>query len=161
MEKLQLFIVGVFSSLMAYLNPMTGELQSLLMLFAANFFVGLLTGILVNNESFSFKKAWKCVVECLTFLLLVSCIYFIGERKGEPDGALWCVSAITYAVIYFYSCNILRNLKALFRKESVPHKVVSFLYYLISVEFVKKIPYLNDYLNDKGSTNQDSQVCDC
>lgn len=133
---------------MAYLNPLNGELQSLVALFAVNFFVGLLTGVIVNGESFSFKKAWKCIVECLTFLLLVCCIYFIGERKGDTAGALWCVSAVSYGVIYFYACNILRNLQQLFKEGTVPYKVVSFLYYIVSVEFVKKIPYLSNYLNE-------------
>ena len=151
MEKIQCFFATLLSGLMAYFHPLQGEMEALLTLFIVNFFAGLFAGLLTNNESFSFRKAWKCVIECTTFVLLIACIYFIGEHKGEPDGALWCVSAVTYGVIYFYSCNILKNLRAMFRNGTSAYKAVSFIYYLLTVEFVKKIPYVNNYLNNENN----------
>lgn len=95
---------------------------------------------------FSFKKAWRCIVEATIFFALVSCIYFIGEHKGNPEGALQCVSFITYSVFYFYGVNILRNIKEILPNSSNGYKVVAFLHYVLSVEFIKNIPYLTNYL---------------
>ena len=77
--------------------------------------------------------------------------YFIGEHKGNPEGALQCVSFITYSVFYFYGVNILRNIKEILPNSSNGYKVVAFLHYVLSVEFIKNIPYLTNYLQ-KGNT---------
>ena len=112
----------------SYLNPISGEIKSLIAVFALNFICGLLTALLINHESFSFKKAWRCIVEATIFFALVSCIYFIGEHKGNPEGALQCVSFITYSVFYFYGVNILRNIKEILPNSSNGYKVVAFIH---------------------------------
>ena len=145
MDTIKGFFVSVISAIAAYLNPISGEMQSLLGIFAINFVCGLLTALIANDEHFSFKKAWQAIVQATIFFVLICAIYFIGERKGNQDGALQCVSFVTYAVIYFYACNILRNLKTLLPNGSVAYRAASFLYYVVSVEFVKKIPFLADW----------------
>lgn len=146
MEYFKNLVVGLVTGIVAYLNPISGEIQSLIGVFVLNFVFGLLTALLINHEDFSFRKAWKCVVEATIFFLLICCIYFIGEKKGNPEGALQCVSFVTYTVLYFYGVNILRNIRNLLPVGSNGYKVFSFLYDVVSVEFVKKIPYLAAYL---------------
>ena len=137
--------VGLLTGLAAYLNPISGDIKSLVALFFLNFLFGLAAGLLANNESFSLKKAFRCIIEAMVFFLLVAAIYFIGDHKGNPDGALQCVSFITYSIFYFYGVNILRNLKLMATSGTAFYKVVSFLYYVVSVEFIKHIPFLTNY----------------
>ena len=137
--------VGLLTGLAAYLNPISGDIKSLVILFFFNFLFGLAAGLLANNESFSLKKAFRCIIEAMVFFLLVAAIYFIGDHKGNPDGALQCVSFITYSIFYFYGVNILRNLKLMATSGTAFYKVVSFLYYVVSVEFIKHIPFLTNY----------------
>ena len=85
--------VGLLTGLAAYLNPISGDIKSLVALFFFNFLFGLAAGLLANNESFSLKKAFRCIIEAMVFFLLVAAIYFIGDHKGNPDGALQCVSS--------------------------------------------------------------------
>lgn len=151
MEYFKSLIIGLITGVAAYLNPISGEIKSLVAVFALNFLCGLFAALLVNHESFSFKKAFRCVGEAAIFFVLVCCIYFIGEHKGNPGGALQCVSFITYSVFYFYGVNILRNIKEILPNESLGFKVVAFLHYVLSVEFIKNIPYLTNYL--KGQNN--------
>ena len=148
MDYIKNLIAALFTGLAAYLSPLSGELSSLLAVFLLNFFVGLLAGLIINKESWNFKKAFRCILEATAFLLLICAIYYIGEHKGNPQGALQCVSFVTYSVFYFYGVNILRNLKNLFPNASLGYKVSAFLYYVASVEFVKKIPYLTAYLSN-------------
>ena len=49
--------------------------------------------------------------------------------------------------MYFYAVNIIRNVKNLLRKDSTAYKVALFLYWLLSVEFIKHIPHLQEYLS--------------
>lgn len=140
-------LVGLLTGLAAYLHPLTGDMYSLMGVFVLNFLFGLLAGLLASGETFQFRKAWKCVSEATIFFVMVCAIYFIGEHKGNPDGALQCVSFVTYSIIYFYAVNILRNLRQLLPEGSVGCKVVAWLHWVVSVEFVKRIPYLKEYLN--------------
>ena len=137
--------VGLLTGLAAYLNPISGDIKSLVALFFFNFLFGLPAGLLANNESFSLKKAFRCIIEAMVFFLLVAAIYIVGDHKGNPDGALQCVSFITYSIFYFYGVNILRNLKLMATSGTAFYKVVSFLYYVVSVEFIKPIPFLTNY----------------
>lgn len=143
-------IIGVVLAVLAFLKPIEGELWSLVLVFGLNFLFGYLSGMIANGEDFSLKKAVVCVGHACVFFVLCLAIYGIGKLKGQEAGAMQCVSFFTYLVIYFYGLNILRNLKAIFKKETAPWHVVSFLYYVLRFKFVEKIPYLTDYLN-KGT----------
>ncbi|MCD7901388.1 MAG: phage holin family protein [Bacteroides sp.] len=128
MDYIKNLFIGTITGIAAYLNPISGEIRGLVAVFAFNFVFGLLTSLIIDNESFSFKKAWRCIVEAMVFFTLVCAIYYIGENKGNPEGALQCVSFITYSILYFYGVNILRNLVLLLPQKSVGGKAVSFLY---------------------------------
>lgn len=145
MYYLKNLFVGLVTSAAAYLHPVSGDIKSLIALFAVNFLFGLLAGLLANNEIFSLKKAFRCILEAMSFFMLVCAIYYIGEQKGNPDGSLQCVSFVTYSVFYFYGVNVLRNWKLLCRTGSTMYKCVSFLYYVVSVEFIKSVPFLSNY----------------
>lgn len=144
MDYFKNLLIGLVTGIAAYLNPISGEIKSLIAVFALNFICGLLTALLINHESFSFKKAWRCIVEATIFFALVSCIYFIGEHKGNPEGALQCVSFITYSVFYFYGVNILRNIKEILPNSSNGYKVVAFLHYVFKCRVYKEYPLSNE-----------------
>lgn len=88
MYYLKNLFVGLVTGIAAYLNPISGDIKSLIALFAVNFTFGLLAGLLISNETFNFKKAFRCILEAMAFFVLISAIYFIGEQKGNPAGAL-------------------------------------------------------------------------
>lgn len=146
MESIRTFIVSIITGLAAYFSPIEGEFQVLFILFSVNFIAGLLAGILVDNDKFRFKKAFRCISELTCLMLFISAMYSIGERKNDIAGILQLVSFVTYVVVWFYTQNILRNLKSLF-KTGTMHMVCAFLYYIVSVEFVKRIPYLQEYFD--------------
>ena len=60
MDYFKNLLIGLITGIAAYLNPISGEIKSLIAVFALNFICGLLTALLINHESFSFKKAWRC-----------------------------------------------------------------------------------------------------
>lgn len=143
-------LVGIVLAVLAYLKPIEGELWSLFLIFFLNFIFGYLSGMIANGEEWDNKKALRCVGEATVFFLLCMAIFVIGKTKGQIDGALQCVSFVTYVVIYFYGVNILRNCKKIFKEQSTPWMVVSFLYYVLRFKFIERIPYLSDYLNKGG-----------
>lgn len=103
--------------------------------------------MIAKGENFELKKAVVCIGHATVFFVLCAAVYAIGRFKGQMEGSVQCVSFISYLVLWFYGCNILKNLKLIFRKGTPPWYVVSFLYYLMRFKFIEKIPYLSDYLN--------------
>lgn len=146
MDHIKTLLVGIFTGLTAFLHPISGDVYSLLLVFVVNFLCGLIAAY-CKGEDFDFKKAFRCVIEAAMFFVLIASIFAVGKFKGNASGALQCVSFVVYAVTYFYSVNVLRNLQNIFKQGTAAHSAVKFLYHILSVEFVKKIPYLSAYIN--------------
>ena len=146
-DKVKDIIIGVVIAILAYLKPIEGELSSLMIVFVLNFIFGYLSGMIAKGENFELKKAVVCIGHATVFFVLCAAVYAIGRLKGQMTGSVQCVSFISYLVLWFYGCNILKNLKLIFKKGTPPWYVVSFLYYLMRFKFIEKIPYLTAYFN--------------
>lgn len=149
LEQTKNFVIGIVLAVLAYLKPIEGELWSLFLIFFLNFVFGYLSGMIAKGEDFNIKKAFRCIGEATVFFILCTAIYAIGKLKGQESGALQCVSFITYTIIYFYSTNVLKNLKQIFRKGTAPWSVVAFIYYVMRFKFIERIPFLSEYMNVK------------
>ena len=139
--------VGIILAVLAFLKPVEAELWTLFLIFFLNFCFGYLSGMIANDEEWDNKKALRCVGEATIFFILSVAIYIYGVLKHQEQGALQCISFITYVVTYFYGLNILKNLKKIFKEGTTPWYVVSFLYYILRFKFIEKIPFLSEFLN--------------
>jgi hypothetical protein len=59
MDYFKNLLIGLITGIAAYLNPISGEIKSLIAVFALNFICGLLTALLINHESFFHKNRHK------------------------------------------------------------------------------------------------------
>lgn len=145
-DNIRSLFVGIAIAVLAFLKPIEGELTSLVIVFFLNFFFGYLSGMIANHEDFDLKKALRCGAEATVFFILCCAIYAVGQMKQQQQGALQCVSFVTYVVIYFYGLNILKNLKRIFKTHSTPWQIVAFLYYILRFKFIEHIPGLSEYM---------------
>ena len=136
-------IATLLSITIAYFAPISDMVFVIFYLFLLNMLAGMVAGMIVDNETFKLKKFFRCITETFVLYVIVLSVFCLGEKMGNKDGAMQCISGIVYAIIYFYSVNILRNLI----KVMPDSKPIAFLYYLVSFEIVKKIPYLHDFNN--------------
>ncbi len=144
-DTIKNLIVTGCSLLAAYFYPLKDIVFVIFFIFLLNCLFGLVAGLGVQGEKFNLKKFFRCLLETLVFYVIVLSIYVVGEKMGNPDGAVQCISGVVYAIIYFYSVNILRNANKL-----LPNcKTIYFLYYLLSFEIIKKIPYLKQFQEKK------------
>lgn len=146
-ENIRSLFVGIALAVLAFLKPIEGELTSLMIVFFFNFFFGYLSGMIASHEDFDIKKALRCVAEATVFFVLCCAIYVVGQMKHQPEGAMQCVSFVTYVVLYFYALNILKNLKKIFKKDTTPWQIVAFFYYFLRFKFIERITGLSDYLS--------------
>ena len=141
LNTLRNLIVTILSVVIGYFAPLKDIIFVIFFVFLLNCVFGLIAGVGVEGERFNLKKFFRCIVETLVFYVIVLSIYLIGEKMGNPSGAVQCISGVVYAIIYFYFVNILRNAHKLLPKS----KVIKFLYYVLSFEIIKKIPYLQQF----------------
>lgn len=151
MESFKGFLMGAVSAVLAYFHPISDIVFSVFYVMALNFVFGLLAGMAIHDESFSFKKAFMCIVHTCIYFLIVASIYFVGEHMGNSAGAIQCVTAVTYALLWFLCVNIFRNLRELFPS----YRWIGFIYYALSMEFVKKIPFMENFLKTDNDENID------
>ena len=144
-DTIRNLFITIVSVLLGYFSPLKDIVFVIFFVFLLNCIFGLVAGVGVQGEKFSLKKFFRCIVETLVFYVIVLSIFVIGEKMGNVDGALQCISGVVYAIIYFYSVNILRNTHKLLPKS----KVIMFLYYVLSFEVIKKIPYLQQFQEKK------------
>ena len=153
-ERYKDLAISILIAIAAYLKPIEGELLSMFVIFFTNFVFGYVSGM-VKGEDFSLKKAVVCIGHATVFFVLVAAIYIIGRAKGQMTGAAQCVSFIAYVVIYFYGLNVLKNCKKIFKDNTAPWYVVSFLYFILRFKFIEKIPYLSEYLDTEKKKKEE------
>lgn len=155
-DNYRTLIAGFFAALLGWLEPIAGDVFTLIYIFILNFGFGYLAGRIEYQEDFNLKKALECIKQASIFFLIVLSIYLIGDLKEQKEGAAQCVSTVVYVVIYFYTTNILRNLKKVLREGTPAYKVVDFLYYFLSFEIIHKIPVLGEYIGKKEESYEDT-----
>ena len=105
----------------------------------------------IIKEQFSPKKFIMAFYYLAIYLSIVASIYVIGEKMGDVNEALFIVKTTTYAFVYFYTSNILRNLKTTFPQN----KAIAFLYFVVGFEFTKRIPGLSEFLKREMEKSDD------
>lgn len=150
MDEIKTIVVTLLSGIAAYLHPIADNVFAMFWLLAANFLVGLLCGVIVNHEDFQWRKAWQCMIDSMVLFGIVAFIYAIGRMNGNESGSIQCVSLIIYAMCYFYGVNILRNVRSLLKEESTAWMLIDFLYSVLSMEYARRIPGLDKYINKHG-----------
>lgn len=157
--ELRLWVVGIVSAMAAFLSPISGDVYSMIFLFAANALFGLIADIAIGRP-WQLRKLWQAFKHAALFFGFVFFIYGIGTLKDNMTGAQQCVSFVVYSLIYFYGTNVCRNLCIITHQGSTAHAVFKWFYWILSVEFIKRLPYLKDYLGGKQPHEVDTTTPD-
>jgi hypothetical protein len=150
-DTLRNLFITITSVLVGYFAPLRDVVFVIFFVFLLNCLFGLIAGVGVQGEKFNLKKFFRCIMETLVFYVIVLSIYLVGEKMGNPSGAIQCISGVVYAIIYFYAVNILRNAHKLLPKS----KGIKFLFYVLSFEVIKKIPYLQQYQEHSSTVEEE------
>lgn len=150
-------IISIFSALVAYLDPVAGSLESLMWLFAINFIVGYATGIIKNNEGFQLKKCLMCFVWAGVILGLICIFYVLGERNGNKEETVQFVQWVSLIAMWAFGTNILRNFRHLSYGYGAYYIFFDALYTGISLEFVKKLPFIKQVKSNPNPIQDEDQ----
>ena len=144
-SEIKYVLCTLISGVMAFLMPIRDFMNAMVILFTLNYVFGV-TADFVNGHHWSFRKSMVFFYHCLTFFGLAVFVFIIGRFMHNEDGALQTVSLLCYTALWFYSVNILRNLREVLIEGTTMYRVVSFIYWVVSLKMVEKIPFLSEYI---------------
>ena len=144
-SEIKIVLMAVVTALGGFFLPITDFMLAILILLGINFLSGWIEDEL-HGDGWKWKKAFKTFYECLVMVGIGASIFVIGHFMHKEDAAIQCLSAIYLAGIWFYSVNILNNWKKIIPDHTTLHRFVSFLHFIISMQFVEKIPFLKAFL---------------
>ena len=146
MDGLRIVTASLVVNVVGLLFPIWNDIFGLVLLFTANFVVGLLADV-CNHRDWSFRKAFSFFRDAAIYFAMVACIYLLGYFKGEEKAAVHCVSFTIYVAIYFYGTNILRNARLITNEKSTLYRILDFLHYIMSLRVLERYTCLKDYFN--------------
>jgi phage-related holin len=142
--KYLLFLAGCIAT---YFEPV----RALLILVAALFSVDFLTGVIKSrkiNKTWNLKSKrlrWS-FVKMLVYMCVMAITFYVCEAMQlDSNTALSAVKVEVWCIIYIEGLSIVENLLILFPND----KFLKFLHHLLSVEFLKYIPVLSNFLKEK------------
>lgn len=160
MEQFKYILCAVLSGLLSFFFPLKDFVYAMLILFFVNFVFGVIAGQL-HGEEWELRKALVFFVHCTLFFVLLVAIFSTGFYMHSSEESLGIVKVLCSIAIWFYSTNIVRNWRLMLVEGTIMWRIAGFVYYVLTLKMVEKIPYLREYLrtydvqDDKHKTKID------
>ena len=152
MGEFKFIICSIVSGVMSLLFPIRDFMIAMIIVFSLNYLFGWIAGM-VNGEKWSLKKSMVFFYHCTIFFVLTSSLFITGHFLHNDGKTLGVVKALCGVAIWFYAANIARNWQAMLVEDTTMYKVAGFVYYVLTLKMVDKIPYLSEYLKNGSKTN--------
>lgn len=144
MGEIKGFFVASWAAVMSFFMPIGDFMLAMIILFIVNFSFGLIADI-VNGGSWQNKKAVKFFGQSTLFFVLMLSVLAVGDKLHDHEEAISGVKYFCSMATYFFAVNITRNWKLTAPLGSVWYRIASFCYYVLSVQFIEKLPYLKKF----------------
>lgn len=151
LKPLKSVLVTALCAVAAFFAPIANLIFAIFIIFLLNCIAGIVADIVVGKRGFDLKKFFHCLLETMVFYVIIMAVYTIGDKLLNMAGAIQCSTVIVYAILYFYSVNILRNCYKLFPTS----KTLKFLFYVLSFEIVKKLPYMERFKEHEAKVDEE------
>lgn len=152
MAELKGFFIAAFSAVLSFFMPISDFMVAMIMLFLVNFVFGVLADI-VNGGRWEKKKANMFFLYCLVFFAIALFIFTIGHLLHAHNEAIQGVKYLCVVALWFFGVNISRNWMLITKEGSTFHKLAYFIYYVLSMQIIEKIPFLKQFMEEKKDGN--------
>jgi phage-related holin len=150
------YLVFVAGCVGAYFEPIKLLVALVLVLFAIDLITGIWKSLKAGDRVESRKLRWS-FGKLLTYLLAMTLTFFACEALGLDAGtAVSVVKVEVWFIVYVEGLSIVENGLVIRPGD----RFLSFLHYLLSVEFLRAIPVLanyfkQDYHGDRNSKDSE------
>lgn len=137
--------IGWLTGVYFYFEPIHYVWKVAIILWAVNVVVGYIAGMVINDEKLDWKKFMRAFLEMGIYLFLANMLFAISDQMNNREDILKGLNVTTWGLIAFYVINVLKNVTRLLPGNSPGAKLFRYMYFLLSLEFVKKLPHMRDF----------------
>lgn len=145
MEQAKLVICSLISGMASLFFPIRDFMVAMIIVFGLNYLFGWIAGMR-HGEHWSLKKSMVFFYHCAVFFVLSAAVFITGHFLHNDKETLGVVKVLCGVAIWFYATNIARNWRLMLVEGTQMWRVAGFVYYVLTLKVVDKIPYLSDYL---------------
>lgn len=145
LEQFKYVSCSIISGMLSLFFPIRDFMYAMLVVFWLNYIFGVVAG-LRHGEHWNFKKSMVFFYHCTLFFVMTASIFVTGYFLHAGDETLGVVKALCGVAIWFYSTNIVRNWRMMLIENTTMWKVAGFVYYVLTLKIVDKVPFLSEYL---------------
>ncbi|MDR2382607.1 MAG: phage holin family protein [Prevotellaceae bacterium] len=140
------YLLFVGTSVAAYFEPINGLLILVATLFIIDFITGVLKSVkLTGKLCLKSKKLRWSFVKMLVYMAVMAVTFYVCEAMNlSSETSISVVKVEVWMVVYIEGLSIVENLKAIFTND----KFLKFLHYMLSVEFLKYVPFVSKFLKE-------------
>lgn len=146
LDELKGVLLVIGSWLFSRLLPISDFMHGMLLLFIINFVFGVIDDRLRGN-SWQWRKARTFFLHVMVFFIITACMCIVGFFLHNTEEAITGIRIMCVMAVWFYAVNILKNVCRILVNETPMWKFFNFLYWVLSLKMVEKIPYLSEYLS--------------
>jgi hypothetical protein len=144
-DELKGVLMVLGSWLFSRLVPIADFMQGMLLLFLINFVFGVVDDV-VKGNGWEWRKAKTFFLHILVFFVIAACMCIVGYFLHNAEEAITGIRIMCVMAVWFYGVNILKNVCRILVTNTPMWKFFNFLYWVLSLKMVEKIPYLSEYM---------------
>jgi phage-related holin len=131
---------------LTYIEPIGFLLHLVLTLFVSDFVTGVLKSRKLSGSwRLRSKRLRWSFVKMFTYMSVMALTFYVCDVMRLRSAGVSVVKTEVWCIVYIEGLSIVENLLAVFPRD----RFLKFLHYLLSVEFLKYIPVLNNFLKEK------------
>ena len=151
--ELKTLVVTVFGLLASLFSPILDFMFAMLILLTANLVFGIASAR-ANGEEWSWKKAAMFFVFCLGLFCTFFVMSAVGHFLHQDAEAALCVKYACFIAVWVFGTNILRNWRNMLHEGTATYKFVDILLYILTVQFVEKLPWVKKYQEERDGSHR-------
>ena len=146
--ELKTLVVTVLGLLASLFSPILDFMLAMLILLTTNLLFGIASAR-SNGEEWSWKKAIMFIVFCFGLFGTFAVMFTVGHFLHQDAESALCVKYACFIAVWVFGTNILRNWRKMLHKGTATYRFVDILLYVLTVQFVEKLPWVKKYQEEK------------
>lgn len=144
LTEIKTLVVTLFGLLASMFSPIKDFMLAMLILLTVNLFFGIASAV-ANGERWSWKKASMFFVFCGGLFFCFASMFAVGHFLHNDAEAALCVKYACFIAVWVFGTNILKNWRKMLHKGTATYKFVDILLYVLTVQFVEKLPFVKKW----------------
>ena len=145
LEQFKYAMCSIVSGMLSLFFPIRDFMYAMIVVFSLNYLFGWIAGM-TQGEHWNLKKSMVFFIHCALFFVMTSSVFITGHFLHNEDETVGVVKVLCGVAIWFYATNIARNWRIMLVKDTTMWKVAGFVYYVLTLKIVDKVPFLSEYL---------------